>query len=356
MSKRASNLETQNLNSKYLSEIQAVVSKIIFHQSEVIELYEFLKNIKPGSLKDNFKYNYLFALDLDTTLQPEVLSIVYPNPNSISVDTTPYLRMYVKSKTPIISTGVTLTYATNCCVAFQGIVIIPGAHALPTYYQGGQGLALIESQQWDGSVFLTSLLISPAQTLLDNYQIDILRKPSCALALIEDAGGNYSNYWNWPPNSYYWPTTLECNSRTTQALVEVRDFDNLKQVYNNLAQANEEFQQLKIVSEGLESKFSVLFGILAEANLIKSQLDLLDIHISEEQTALAKASADLKIKQEIDAKVASERVAAELKAKQEALAKGAATKKSTITCVKGKLTKKVTAVKPKCPAGYKVKK
>ncbi len=28
-------------------------------------------------------------------------------------------------------------------------------------------------------------------------------------------------------------------------------------------------------------------------------------------------------------------------------------KKSTITCVKGKVTKKVTAVKPKCPAGYK---
>ena len=30
-------------------------------------------------------------------------------------------------------------------------------------------------------------------------------------------------------------------------------------------------------------------------------------------------------------------------------------KKSTITCVKGKLTKKVTAVSPKCPAGYKKK-
>ena len=29
---------------------------------------------------------------------------------------------------------------------------------------------------------------------------------------------------------------------------------------------------------------------------------------------------------------------------------------STITCVKGKLTKKVTALKPKCPAGYKLKK
>jgi hypothetical protein len=30
-------------------------------------------------------------------------------------------------------------------------------------------------------------------------------------------------------------------------------------------------------------------------------------------------------------------------------------KKSTISCVKGKITKKVTAVKPKCPTGYKKK-
>lgn len=37
-------------------------------------------------------------------------------------------------------------------------------------------------------------------------------------------------------------------------------------------------------------------------------------------------------------------------------AKESATKKTTITCIKGKLTKKVTAVKPKCPSGYKLKK
>ena len=37
-------------------------------------------------------------------------------------------------------------------------------------------------------------------------------------------------------------------------------------------------------------------------------------------------------------------------------AAAAATKKTTIICVKGKLTKKVTSVKPKCPTGYKVKK
>ena len=30
-------------------------------------------------------------------------------------------------------------------------------------------------------------------------------------------------------------------------------------------------------------------------------------------------------------------------------------KKSTITCVKGKLSKKVSAINPKCPTGYKKK-
>jgi hypothetical protein len=32
-----------------------------------------------------------------------------------------------------------------------------------------------------------------------------------------------------------------------------------------------------------------------------------------------------------------------------------AAKKITITCIKGKLTKKVSAVAPKCPTGYKKK-
>jgi hypothetical protein len=64
---------------------------------------------------------------------------------------------------------------------------------------------------------------------------------------------------------------------------------------------------------------------------------------------ILKASLDLRLRERQDA---------ELKAKQEAEAraaaeKAAASKKTTITCVKGKLTKKVTAVNPKCPAGYK---
>lgn len=79
----------------------------------------------------------------------------------------------------------------------------------------------------------------------------------------------------------------------------------------------------------------------------------------------AKAAAELKTKQEAEAEAkaraeaeeAAAKSAAELKAKQQADAKATATKskKTTVTCVKGKLTKKVTAVKPVCPKGYKKK-
>jgi hypothetical protein len=54
--------------------------------------------------------------------------------------------------------------------------------------------------------------------------------------------------------------------------------------------------------------------------------------------------------------IAAEEVAAKAKAEAEAKAKAdSAKKKVSITCVKGNLTKKVTAVSPKCPKGYKKK-
>ena len=94
-----------------------------------------------------------------------------------------------------------------------------------------------------------------------------------------------------------------------------------------------------------------------------------EAEIAEENRQLAEAKA----KAELEAKILAEaqerarqaqaeaqaqaKAAAELKAKQdaEAAAKAAAAKKITIRCVKGKTVKKVTAIKPKCPSGYKKK-
>jgi len=73
------------------------------------------------------------------------------------------------------------------------------------------------------------------------------------------------------------------------------------------------------------------------------------------QAEEARLAAELKAKQEAEAKAKAE---LEAKAKAEAEAKAkleASKKKTTITCIKGKLTKKVTAVNPKCPGGYKKK-
>ena len=97
---------------------------------------------------------------------------------------------------------------------------------------------------------------------------------------------------------------------------------------------------------------------LASSNaesIIKAVGDKAAAELKAKQEAEAKAAAELKAKQEADAKAATDKAAAELKAMQEAAAKAAVTKKKTITCVKGKLTKKVTAVKPKCPTGFKSK-
>jgi hypothetical protein len=109
----------------------------------------------------------------------------------------------------------------------------------------------------------------------------------------------------------------------------------------------------KIVEEDKQREFAQ-----AEAVRLAAELKV-------KQEAQARAAAELKAKLEAEAKAAAElkvkleaeaMAAAELKAKQEAEAKAAALKKTTITCVKGKLTKKVTAVKPKCPSGFKLKK
>jgi hypothetical protein len=95
-----------------------------------------------------------------------------------------------------------------------------------------------------------------------------------------------------------------------------------------------------------------VFGIEFQSKL--SDKAAAELKAKQEAEAKAKAAAELKAKQV--AEVAAAKVAAELKAKQDAEAKAAALKKTTITCVKGKLSKKVTTVKPKCPSGFKLKK
>jgi len=71
-----------------------------------------------------------------------------------------------------------------------------------------------------------------------------------------------------------------------------------------------------------------------------------------EKLAADKAAAE---KLAADKAAAAKKAADALAAAKIKAAQAAAIKKTTITCIKGKLVKKVTAVKPVCPKGYKKK-
>ena len=101
--------------------------------------------------------------------------------------------------------------------------------------------------------------------------------------------------------------------------------------------------------------------IEAANNFLKQQIILEEKTAAElkiKQKEEAKTAAELKAKQEAEAELerkAKEEADAKAAADKLAATKAALSKKTTITCVKGKLVKKVTAVKPACPKGYKKK-
>jgi hypothetical protein len=124
--------------------------------------------------------------------------------------------------------------------------------------------------------------------------------------------------------------------------------------------------QRTIVFEPVATSPVVLVGfpMTKQMSIDKAALDkaAADKAIADAKAIADKAAADKAIadkaaadKAIADAKAYLDKVAAD-KAAADALANAAAQKKKTLTCVKGKLTKKVTAVNPKCPAGYKPKK
>jgi len=124
-------------------------------------------------------------------------------------------------------------------------------------------------------------------------------------------------------------------------------------------------EQIAIFKNALECSFKIDENSVAPISLVAigvktngAPIDLkLESAINRIKTAAAdKAAADAKAiadKAAAEAKVAADKAAADAKAIADKAA--AAVKKITITCIKGKLIKKVTGINPKCPAGYKKK-
>jgi hypothetical protein len=117
----------------------------------------------------------------------------------------------------------------------------------------------------------------------------------------------------------------------------------------------EAIKLIESFSSGASTKYQERLIRLKLANELAAQKAAEEAKAKE--IAAANAEAEEKARAELDAlaeAAAAAKVAADLKAKQNS-AKVSQRKKVTITCVKGKLTKKVTAFNPKCPSGYKKK-
>jgi hypothetical protein len=117
-------------------------------------------------------------------------------------------------------------------------------------------------------------------------------------------------------------------------------------------------QGLDAINNALSIYVTVLEELDAAAAKAQEEKDAAE---AKAQIEAERVAAELKVKEAAAGKAAAAKAAAakaaaaKAAAAKAAAAKAAALKKTTITCVKGKLTKKVTAVKPVCPAGYKKK-
>ena len=123
-------------------------------------------------------------------------------------------------------------------------------------------------------------------------------------------------------------------------------------------------EQISLFRNALECSFKIDATSVGPISLVAigikingQPIDLkLDNAINKIKGAIAdKAAADAKAiadKAAADAKAIADKAAADAKAIAD---KAATPKKTTITCIKGKVTKKVTGVNPKCPSGYKKK-
>lgn len=288
--------------SKYFRAVAKINDEITRIRIDLETIASDLNSVKPGSLENDVRLKYLYGLDFDAKGKPEVLVAQYPDFKKVESNPTPYLRFVVKSKTAIINADISPVFSSN--------VITLGSQ--PANDGWGGGLALVENQQWDGSMFVTSILVGPKYTPIDKDTLNRMRGETCTSGWFRDAAGNISTYWN------YDISTNQCLPfpEVTQAISAANDFDNLVLLYKDLATANENLQKTKFIPDSLHSKTNLFSLFQEQIDLLKSQAGLISSQIKNEMQTSKRAVSN------------------------------------TIICIKKKQSMKVTGILPKCPSGF----
>ena len=161
------------------------------------------------------------------------------------------------------------------------------------------------------------------------------------VAQISTAGANAQDKFNELVSKY---EITEDESSRIQEYLDKFNSPNLENLDDLSSLASMLDNQLNDYESGLKLKANLIIQILAKIDAIPTQKSLLNSISNQLNT----------IWFEVELNNASAKVQ-ELKKLSTKLASINASTKSTISCVKGKLTKSVTGINPKCPAGFKKK-
>ena len=150
----------------------------------------------------------------------------------------------------------------------------------------------------------------------------------------------------YPLEPYDYSTSLP-NSPVWGVIGSTTSFDVVQKTVVD-ANVNGTFTATGTYADGSTVNLSALVRDSVQTKRVSDQL------AAERAAAAKKAAEQAEIERLITERLAAEKLAADQKAAADRAT--LANQKMTITCIKGKTIKKVTAKNPKCPSGYKIKK
>ena len=301
LSTRVRNLGNSPITKNFASEYDAIKKSLQEVLSDQANVNSLIFNKGTNTKDKDIYWNYIQSLNFDTGNAPQIFAIDYPDLLNLKGAKTPYIKMIIKSKNQIYRISSFIAKSNGGIpLHFTGNVLIPGEE--PINRQTGGGLVLLQDQfRQDGNIFST-LLVSPMSTPVSNETLESLKQADSTCVDILDVAGNASLTWNCTPQKW---GGIPNSNISDQAGDE---FQELVLKYQKLYESNKNLQQISDPDKNSEGQLSILNE---KVNEVAISVTSLERKISNKSRVIL------------------------------------------ISCVKGKIVKKIPASSLICPPGYK---
>jgi hypothetical protein len=289
---------------------------------------------------------FLTLGSLPASAAPNFLDFYYPIVKEGRIDLK-FLKTANGAYPLIAEVNLVVRVHSNSLTGFRFVFDNPGRKMSDTPCQDLQGVALrmgnTDYSGGEGSLAVLSGLrsrVADSDWFLETYKFDIQVPSNSALApclatyrpgslFLRDISGKFKSIlFNYGSKPFYEGFPALRNNETylnqNKPIPEFSCERNPEPVFNGYYACVDNLEKISVPKTFTQT----------DIDQATKDNEAFRIKVEADRAAADKAAAD---------KAAADKAAADAK------------KKTTITCVKGKLTKKVTAVNPKCPSGYKKK-